>query len=237
MMIMHIYAFILLSVILTPAAAFVPSHQPSSLATQQRTKSSAFFMAVSEQEESASTITTSRRDVLKQSLAAALTPVAFVAAAAAVPMSSSAAEIDFAKVQDLLGSSAITNPEAYSSTKRPMYLTEPTDEFKANEIKSSEFKRAQVVRKKQFQTILDKLQTDPNDADMLEADLDNLRKLVTAGEGLPLGITKQDVINQVRRRKATKYWPTKVEIAYQDLVSEINYQQSPNTEKNAENPF
>jgi hypothetical protein len=253
MIIMHSIertCFLLLSVLVTStaaaaAAAFVPApapacQSPPPLAATVRTTSQSFFMAAvpgQEGEESVSspsTTTTSRRDVLKHSLAAALTAAVMSKNSATA---SAAGEIDFAKVQDLLGDTAMTSPEAYSSTRRPMYLTEPTDEFKANEAKTSEFKRAQLARKRQFQTILDKLQSDPNDAAMLEQDLDDMRKLVTAGLGLPLGITKQDVISQVRRRKATKFWPTRVEIAYQDLVSEINYQQSPNTEKNADNPL
>jgi hypothetical protein len=43
-----------------------------------------------------------------------------------------------------------------------------------------------------------------------------------------LGITKDQVVKQVRRRKAKKYWPTTVEVAYQDMLLELLRQQSPN---------
>lgn len=188
-------------------------------------------MAVTDEDHDESIATTSRRDVLQQSLLA-------LTAAAFLPVTTAhATEIDYGKVQDLLGNTAQSiDPTPYAS-KRPTYLKDPTEEFKANESKAADFKRAQLLRKREFQTVLDKLQSDPNDGDMLEKDLDDMRKLVAAGEGLPLGITKEDLVKQVRRRKATKFWPTKVEIAYQDLISEINYQQSPNTEKNSDNPF
>lgn len=49
-----------------------------------------------------------------------------------------ATEIDFEKVQDLLGTSAQTTTQSYAPSqggKRPTYLTEPTEEFKKNEQK------------------------------------------------------------------------------------------------------
>jgi hypothetical protein len=100
-----------------------------------------------------------------------------------------------------------------------------------------EFKRAQLERKKSFLAVLEKLETDPNDESLLATDLDNMKKLVRAQSGLPMGVTQEELVKRVRRRKAKRYWTTNVEIAYQDLLQEIRYQQSPNTEKDMDNPF
>lgn len=140
------------------------------------------------------------------------------------------ADLNFEQVQDLLKDIPTSGVEyTTSSTGRPKYLTEPTEEFRANEIRASEFKRQQLKAKAQFQSILDQLQSAPNDETVLTDTLNALTLQVRAIQGLPEGITKEEVIKQVRRRKAKKFWPTRVEIAYQDLLSEIQYQQSPNT--------
>lgn len=140
------------------------------------------------------------------------------------------ADLDFDRVQDLLKDTP-SGAEVYKpTTKRPTYLAEPTEEFRQNEKKASEFKREQLKIKGQFTALLQKLQDDPNDEEKLANDLDELRRLVRKGGGLPLGITKEDLVKQVRRRKARKFWPVNVEIAYQDLLAEIAYQQSPNTD-------
>lgn len=180
--------------------------------------------------------TTDRRQVLTSGFTAAGLSCLLTGSTTA----SAANEVDFSKVQDLLGSGGDGGGSTGSSaaalyeqrsTKRPTFLTDPTEEFKANEAKSMDFKRAQLQAKMEFQNALDKLQTDPNDGDMLAKDLDELRYLVDKNIGLPLGITKEDVVKQVRRRKAKKFWPTDVEIAYQDLIYEIQKKQSPNKER------
>ena len=146
--------------------------------------------------------------------------------------------MDFDKVQDLLKSRDQPGlPYEPVETKRPTWLQEPTDEFKQNELKATEFKRAQLQQKQQFLKLLQKLQDDPNDANLLASDLDQLRVLVQQGGGLPLGVTKEDLVKQVRRRKAQKFWPTPVEIAYQDLMDQVRFEQSPNKERDMENPF
>lgn len=81
------------------------------------------------------------------------------------------------------------------------------------------------------------METDPNEEGKLAGNMDDMRRFVKDFGGLPEGITKKDVITAIRRRKAKKFWPTNCEIAYQDLLQEIAFQQSPNTEKDADNPF
>lgn len=138
----------------------------------------------------------------------------------------------------LLGIATITAaPYSANAEARPMYLTEPTDEFKANEAKSMEFKRQQLAIKKEFSTVLEKLLAEPNDGDALENDLKTLKALVAKTGGLPLGIKKDELFKIIRSKKAKGFWPTPVEIAYQSLIQEISYQQSPNLDKEMGNPF
>ena len=96
---------------------------------------------------------------------------------------------------------------------RPMYLKEPTAEFKANEAKAADFKRKQLEQKKKFNDALDKLVNEPDDEDALEKDLIDLRRLVVETQGMPAGIKKEDMYKIVRTKKAKGFWPTKVEIA------------------------
>lgn len=68
----------------------------------------------------------------------------------------------------------------------------------------------------------------PNDEAALEQALDDMRVMVKEFGGMPLGITKEALVKQVRARKRKQFWPTRVERAYQDLINEIMTQQSPN---------
>lgn len=107
----------------------------------------------------------------------------------------------------------VGSPAAALAEPRPMYLTEPTDEFKANEAKAMEFKRQQLAQKKKFLEALDKLLNEKDDEAALESDLVDLRSLIVESTGLPLGIKKDDLYKQIRTKKAKGYWPTKAEIA------------------------
>ena len=170
----------------------------------------------------------SRRDCLNW---ASLSAAAVTLAAFTGPQAANA-ELDYERIQDLLKDAPQGQEYAPANAPtpgaRPKWLTEPTEDFKENERKSSDFKRQQLKIKAQAQKILDQLQDEPNSEDAIAGDLDALRRLVRSNGGLPLGITKDDVVKQVRRKKAKKYWPTNVEIAYQDLLAEIAYQTSPN---------
>ena len=104
-------------------------------------------------------------------------------------------------------------PMAALAEPRPMYLTEPTDEFKQNEAKAAEFKRQQLIAKKEFLAALDKLTTESNDADALVKDLKDIQALVAKTGGLPLGIKKEEMYKMIRSKKAKGFWPTPVEVA------------------------
>jgi hypothetical protein len=117
------------------------------------------------------------------------------------------------------------------------YLTEPTDEFKESERQRMEFRKKQLLIKSEFVKVLAHLTTEASSEDELITDLKTLRELVIQTGGLPLGIKKEDMYKVIRGRKAKGSWPTDVEIAYQKLKAEVAYQQSPNTEKDLENPL
>jgi len=85
--------------------------------------------------------------------------------------------------------------------------------------------------------VLARLTSESNTEEELVRDLSELKELVIQTGGLPLGIKKEDMYKVIRGKKAKGNWPTNVEIAYQKLKSEIAYQQSPNTEKDLENPL
>lgn len=117
------------------------------------------------------------------------------------------------------------------------YLTEPTEEFKESERLRMEFRKKQLVLKGEFVKVIARLTTESMTEEELIRDLQELKALVIKTGGLPLGIKKDELYKVIRSKKAKGFWPTDVEIAYQKLKSEIAYQQSPNTEKDLENPL
>ena len=104
-------------------------------------------------------------------------------------------------------------PQLASAASRPTYLVEPTEDFKANEAKAMEFKRQQLLVKKEFVTVLDRLSTEPNNEEALVNDLAELKLLVAKTGGLPLGIKKEELFKIIRSKKAKGFWPTAVEYA------------------------
>eukprot|EP00565_Helicotheca_tamesis_P000644 CAMPEP_0185729642 /NCGR_PEP_ID=MMETSP1171-20130828/6758_1 /TAXON_ID=374046 /ORGANISM="Helicotheca tamensis, Strain CCMP826" /LENGTH=165 /DNA_ID=CAMNT_0028398531 /DNA_START=225 /DNA_END=722 /DNA_ORIENTATION=- len=118
-----------------------------------------------------------------------------------------------------------------------VYLSDPTEEFKESERQRAEFRRAQLEIKKKFDVVLTRLTTESKTEEELVTDLKELKGLVTSTGGLPLGIKKDDLVKLVRSKKAKGFWPTDVEYSYQALIREIAYQQSPNKDKDIENPL
>jgi hypothetical protein len=104
-------------------------------------------------------------------------------------------------------------PQVASAEARPMYLTDPTADFKESEAKSMEFKRQQLLLKKEFNTVLDRLVVEPNDEVALAKDLADLKILVAKTGGMPLGIKKEEMYKIIRTKKARGFWPTPVEYA------------------------
>merc|ERR1712127_21034 len=117
------------------------------------------------------------------------------------------------------------------------YLTEPTEEFKESERQRMAFRKKQLELKGGFVRVLARLATESSTEEQLVTDLQELKALVKETGGLPLGIKKEEMYKVIRSKKAKGFWPTNVEIAYQSMKSEVAYQQSPNTEKDLENPL
>ena len=107
----------------------------------------------------------------------------------------------------------VTGAASASAEGRPMYLTDPTDEFKANEAKAAEFKRAQLLVKKDFLKVIDRLSTESTSEQQLVSDLNELQDLVVKTSGLPLGIKKEELYKIIRRKKSLPAWTTPVEYA------------------------
>ncbi|OEU13391.1 hypothetical protein FRACYDRAFT_269797 [Fragilariopsis cylindrus CCMP1102] len=128
-------------------------------------------------------------------------------------------------------------PQEAMAEARPMYLSEPTDEFKENEAKGMAFKREQLAVKKEFNAALDTFLNEANDSDALVKDLKDLQNLIVKAAGLPLGIKKDDLFKQIRSKKGKGFWPVPAEVAYQSLIGEIRFQQSPNLDKENGNPY
>jgi len=104
----------------------------------------------------------------------------------------------------LLAGSAVVlvgGPTASFADSRPMYLTEPTEEFKANEAKAAEFRRQQLAQKKKFLDLLEKLTNEKDDEDALEAELIGLRKLVVETEVCLLASRKTNCLNRFVPRR------------------------------------
>jgi len=128
-------------------------------------------------------------------------------------------------------------PQQAMAEARPMYLSEPTDEFKENEAKAMAFKRAQLAEKKEFNVALEKFLAESDNEEAIVKDFKVLQGLVAKDGGLPLGIKKDELFKIIRTKKAKGFWPTNCEIAYQSLQGEIRFQQSPNLDKEMGNPF
>lgn len=139
-------------------------------------------------------------------------------------------------VSSTLAISTIITP-AEAREPLPEYLSEPTEEFKESERQRDEFRRKQLLLKKQFNDVFARFTFDSKTEDELKNDLDNLRDLVISTGGLPTGIKKEDMVKIIRAKKAKGFWPTSVEYEYQALIRELAYQQSPNKDKDIANPL
>lgn len=132
----------------------------------------------------------------------------------------------------------LTHPTPSSAREAlPEYLSEPTDAFKESERQRDEFRRKQLLVKKQFNDSFAKLTFDSTTEEQIRGDLEDLKQLIITTGGLPTGIKKEDMVKIIRAKKAKGFWPTSVEYAYQALIRELAYQQSPNKDKDVSNPL
>jgi hypothetical protein len=154
-----------------------------------------------------------RRDWMAAAFSASATTL-LIQGSTIRPVFAADGAVDYSKIQDLLGGDYVVPYRATEEGKRPTWLTEPTSEFKESEQKAMEFKRKNLMLSKQFLSSLDTITSAPNNETTLVDALDALRRLVKSNGGLPIGITKDEIVKTCRRRKSKKYWPTSVEIAY-----------------------
>ena len=115
-------------------------------------------------------------------------------------------------IQGLVSASVAFLPSS-AMAERPAYLTEPTEEFKANEAKAAIFNQQQREVKAKFTVVIDRLSTVSKTEDELVRDLKELTDYVYRTGGLPTGIKKEDLYKTIRRKKAAGFWPTPVEVA------------------------
>jgi hypothetical protein len=83
-------------------------------------------------------------------------------------------------------------PQVAAAEPRPIHLTEPTDEFRADEAKAMEFKRGQLMLKNEFSALMDKFPSGANDEDVLVKDIHDFQMLVKKTQGLPVGLKKDE---------------------------------------------
>ncbi|KAI2505629.1 hypothetical protein MHU86_8777 [Fragilaria crotonensis] len=105
----------------------------------------------------------------------------------------------------LVGIVAFPAAQQASAAPREVWLTEPTEEFKANEAKAMDFKRSQLAIKADFNKVLERFTTDSKTEEQLVADLADLRLLVKKTGGLPLGVKKDELVKIIRRKKASGF--------------------------------
>jgi len=121
---------------------------------------------------------------------------------------------------------------AYEQT----WLTEPTEEFKENEARAAEFKKKEIMAKKEFNAAIDNIVNVAQTEEELVKGINELTRLVAQFGGLPTGLSKEDMYKKIRSKKAKGFWPTAVEYSYQELKLEVIFQQSPNQDKELGRP-
>jgi len=126
---------------------------------------------------------------------------------------------------------------SYAREPSPEYLSEPTEAFKESERQRDEFRRKQLVLKKEFNDAFARLTFDSTTEDQIRGDIESIKALIIKTGGLPAGIKKEEMVKIIRAKKAKGFWPTSVEYEYQALIRELAYQQSPNKDKDVANPL
>jgi hypothetical protein len=135
-----------------------------------------------------------------------------------------------ALLQSAFVASALLSGATGVSAASYEYLEEPTEAFKENERKAMEFRKEQLAIKTKFKRVLDRLTNDSKSEQDIVDCLEDLKVLVQATGGLPVGLKKDEVIKSIRaKKKITTDWSTPMEISYKSLIREIEYQQSPNS--------
>merc|ERR1712100_747411 len=113
-------------------------------------------------------------------------------------------------------------------------LDEPTPEFLELDRKKREFRARQMEIRKDWDVEMEKFLV-MKDENQIIKQMETFTKIIRVAEGLPMGVSKKEMVSQMRRvKKAGKeqgYWTTEVEKAYQAYIRGVDYIQSPNTDR------
>lgn len=113
-------------------------------------------------------------------------------------------------------------------------LDEPTQEFLELDKKKREFRARQMEIRKDWDVEMEKFLL-MKDENQIIKQMETFTKIIRVAEGLPIGVSKKQMVSQMRRvKKAGKeqgYWTTEVEKAYQAYIRGVDYIQSPNTDR------
>lgn len=111
---------------------------------------------------------------------------------------------------------------------------ELTEEFLALDKKKREFRAKQLEIRKDWDEEMAVFMTLRDEKTIIKK-MEKLINIIRVAEGLPLGVTKKDMVTKMRSvKKVGKqdgFWTTDVEKAYQSYIRAVDYMQSPNTDR------
>lgn len=141
-----------------------------------------------------------------------------------------------------LGSAAVlgANGGMANAAAKIEYLKEPTPEFVELQKRALEFEKVAYEKKKVWQGLYAALPAAKTEPELVKA-LDALTKFVLEEKGLPIGLKKQALVSDIRTVKRSgkenKIWNKDAEISYEQLIYSVNYETSPNTSRDLQNPL
>lgn len=111
------------------------------------------------------------------------------------------------------------------------YLKDPTPDFKDEESRVAAFRDSQIQVRKSWDEIVARLEKSevPEETEKI---LIELKSFLSKLADMPIGVKKRDFVKLCRAKKFNgkkikPTWTTKVEIAYEALIQEINRQLNP----------
>lgn len=111
---------------------------------------------------------------------------------------------------------------------------ELTEEFLSLDKKKREFRAKQLEIRKDWDEEMAVFMTLRDEKSIIKK-MEKLVNIIRVAEGLPLGVTKKDMVSKMRTvKRAGKqdgFWTTDVEKAYQSYIRAVDYVQSPNTDR------
>jgi hypothetical protein len=113
------------------------------------------------------------------------------------------------------------------------YLTDPTDDFKAEQIKTAEYNAKQKKIRKDWDILINQFQESKDPAKTADT-LKQMRLFLVSNGSIPTGVKKLDVVKMCRKKKFLKgrqmnpeLWSKDAEIEYEAFIQEFNKKVSP----------